>query len=197
MRPISKPVAAKAFFSAWATALLVICSSLMVSHWVALPTPSTANTLIRTASTDSFVSQNVQVFHVLLKSCPCSRRIAEHLKSRQEILGVDEHIVLVGHDSDTDNYDWTFPDYFFVRVESADDVSQKLGIESAPLFVVTNGDEELVYSGGYTNRKQGPQIQDTQIITAVLRGERPEPLPVLGCAISKRLKNVIDPLGLK
>lgn len=169
----------------------------MVSHWVALPTPVTANALMKSASADSLVSDNVQVFHVLLKSCPCSRRIAEYLRSRQEILDVQEYIVLVGPESEAANFDWTFPNHFVVRTESADEVSQKLGIESAPLFVVTNGDDKPVYSGGYTDRKQGPQIQDTKIITAVLRGERPEPLPVLGCAISKKLKNVIDPLGLK
>ncbi|MFO0941347.1 MAG: hypothetical protein U0930_11320 [Pirellulales bacterium] len=197
MRPISKSTLAKAFFSAWATVLLVICSSLMVSHWVALPVPKNAQMLINNTVSTSATTQDIKVFHILLKSCPCSRRIVNHLKVRPAIQGVKEYVVLVGSPGEMSEYDWSFPVHFDVSFQSKEEIVRKTGIESAPLLLVTQADAGLVYSGGYTNRKQGLEIQDSEIINAIKRGIRPNPLPVLGCAISKKLKSAIDPLGLK
>lgn len=169
----------------------------MVSHWVALPVPTNAQALVNTAASKSNASQDIKVFHVLLKSCPCSRRIVEHLQNREAISGVAEYIVLVGSAAESDDFNWTFPAHFEVCTQTKDEVVQKMGIESAPLLMVTQEESGLVYSGGYTNRKQGLEIQDVQIVETIKGGNRPEALPVLGCAISKKLKTVVDPLGLK
>jgi hypothetical protein len=55
----------------------------------------------------------------------------------------------------------------------------------------------VVYSGGYTSRKQGPEIEDVAIVAAVRAQKVPKTLPVFGCATARELASALDPLGLK
>jgi hypothetical protein len=67
-----------------------------------------------------------------------------------------------------------------------------MGIEAAPLLVVLNPQGQLAYSGGYTQRKGGPEIEDTTILAKVQQAMPPTSLPIFGCAVSERLKRELS-----
>lgn len=179
----------------WAGLLTVTISYLMVGHWVSLPNsqPVLDNDQVVRIKMD-LVSQ-LHVQHILSQSCPCSHRIAKHLASRWPIPSVAEQIVVVESPNDTTSM--VFPEAYTVRRISADQLMKEYAIESAPLLLVTDSNGNVVYSGGYTARKQGYEIRDYEIISSLLRGESVETLPIYGCAVSKRLRRTVDPLGLK
>jgi hypothetical protein len=52
------------------------------------------------------------------------------------------------------------------------------------------------YVGGYTARKQGPDVQDRKILATLLGGTKPEENPVYGCAVSSRLQAALNPIGV-
>ncbi len=70
-------------------------------------------------------------------------------------------------------------------------------IDAAPLLVAIDPEGRVRYAGGYTDRKQGPDVRDRQILDALQRGDVVQPLPLYGCAVSKQLRRTLDPLGLK
>ncbi len=73
----------------------------------------------------------------------------------------------------------------------------KYGIESAPLMIVDDAHGVIRYAGGYTSRKQGLDYQDQAIVHQLLSGAEVDPLPLFGCAVSQRLKQMVDPFRLK
>jgi hypothetical protein len=73
----------------------------------------------------------------------------------------------------------------------------RYAIESVPLLVVASPTDDVLYIGGYTSQKQGPDIRDTRIIDDAIRGGTTAPLPLFGCAVSRNLQKTLDPLGLK
>jgi hypothetical protein len=81
------------------------------------------------------------------------------------------------------------------RTESAE-LKRQYGIEGAPLLMVLSPGGEVSYSGGYSQRKGGPLL-DVDIIRG-LRTDRSEArLPLFGCAVSKELQQLLDPLSIK
>ncbi|OYP29382.1 hypothetical protein [Rhodopirellula sp. MGV] len=180
----------------WAVALSVITSLLMVAHWVALPKPEPGSKLSPALLTDIASRHNeLQVIHVINLDCPCSRRVLRHLLDRSPSADVDESMLLVGQDrqwksqSEARGYRTT--------LVSPEQLTAEYGIESSPLLLAFRTDGELLYSGGYTARKQGLGYQDESIIASLQNGETIESLPVYGCAISRDLQDIVDPLRLK
>lgn len=76
---------------------------------------------------------------------------------------------------------------FDVRRVTSDDLS-RYGIEAAPLLVVLSPGGQIRYAGGYTERKQGPNIDDLRILDDARRPGVLASLPVFGCAVSDRLR---------
>ena len=70
------------------------------------------------------------------------------------------------------------------------------GIEAAPVLVVMTPSGELAYVGGYNRRKQEPRFMDVAILRDAMEASAVSPLPVFGCAMSARLADAVDPLGL-
>jgi hypothetical protein len=65
------------------------------------------------------------------------------------------------------------------------------------MFAVMDPSGGLRYLGGYTERKQGLMIEDVTIVER-LRSERPVvELPLFGCAVSRSLQAMLDPLGIR
>jgi len=51
--------------------------------------------------------------------------------------------------------------------------------------------------GGYTERKQGFDIQDVSIVERLRNEKSVAELPLFGCAVSRSLQALLDPLGIK
>lgn len=179
----------------WASLLTMTISYLMVGHWVALPNNQPVLDNDQIVRINMELASQLHVQHILSQSCPCSHRIAKHLASRWPIPSVAEQIVVVESPNDTTSM--VFPDAYSVKRISADQLMEEYAIESAPLLLVADSAGKVVYSGGYTARKQGFEIRDYEIISSLLRGESVDALPIYGCAVSKRLRRAVDPLGLK
>ena len=137
----------------------------------------------------------VVAFHFLYGDCPCSRRVLKHVAGRGKIAGATEHIVLIGNDDPLGRE--AQAKGFGIDIVSPEDLKSVYGIESAPLLVVTDCSGTILYSGGYTPRKQGLAIKDVAIIGQAVAGDVPKGLPLYGCAVSKDLKAIIDPLSIK
>jgi hypothetical protein len=182
----------------WAVLMVVIGASLMVNHWVPLPRPS-AEQIERKASLVSFQADKAErrwtTIHFLYAECPCSRRVLDHLLEQSPRKDVSERIVLIG--DSTELAAKAEAHGYSVDCVDPEELLAKYGVEAAPLLMIVDRDDRERYIGGYTSRKQLLDIQDREILASLMSGQEVEPLPLFGCAVSGRLKSLVDPLGLK
>lgn len=175
----------------WLSAVTVLGGTLLTRHAASLPAPARLTADFAVYRDPS--SERLGVYHVLAASCRCSQQIARRLATSTRPAGVDEHVLIVG---DTDR---SFRGVFEGRPFTLHDVPEadlaKLGIPAVPLLLVVVGDE-VRYSGGYTERKQGLVVRDLELIELVRRGERPAPLPLFGCAVDEKLRRERNPLRI-
>ncbi|MEM6470392.1 MAG: hypothetical protein AAF802_12620 [Planctomycetota bacterium] len=191
-------------FIIWFGVAMAATSSLMVGHVITLPAPKSGEVLsgldaerlgadILDAGKNA--SDPALVLHVLYGDCPCSRRTLDQLLLRSPTQGIRERIVFVG------KKDPRQPEAqsrgFEVEKVSREQLEVQYGLQSAPLLVIVDHVGTILYCGGYTQRKQGPFMEDQQVIESIMKGERPEALPVFGCAVSRSLQNTLDPMRLK
>jgi hypothetical protein len=178
--------------------MVIIGASLMVNHWVPLPRPELEQTEGKT-SLASFqiadANHHWVAIHFLYAECPCSRRVLDHLLEQSPRANAFERVVLIGDAEE-----------LFVKAEAQgyevdsvapEELLAKYGVEAAPLLMIFDPNGQQRYVGGYTSRKQLLNIQDRVILEQLQSGEDVEPLPVFGCAVSERLKSLVDPFGLK
>jgi hypothetical protein len=188
----------KACLGSWAALMLLIGASLMVNHWVPLPRPELEQS-VGNASLASFQSADTThpwtAVHFLYAECPCSRRVLNYLLEQSPREDVIERIVLIGDagefamKAETPGYE--------VDCVTPEELLTKYSVEAAPLLMVFDSVGRQRYVGGYTSRKQLLDIQDRAILEQLMSGQEVETLPLFGCAVSRRLKSLVDPLGLK
>lgn len=171
---------------------LILGSALLASH-----TPFQANPdgLSFLASELGTAKGQWQAIHLLSTTCACSRGVAEHLIARGPMADVNEQIVLAGSDPFLAHRLTVagFP----VRSIDPETVAEHYHVAGAPWLVFVSPAGDVRYQGGYTPAHARNDYQDQHVWAAVSNGRRVEPLPVLGCALGKRLQRSLDPLGLK
>ncbi|MEZ6117923.1 MAG: hypothetical protein R3C28_15310 [Pirellulaceae bacterium] len=179
----------------WLSAMSLVTASLMVSHWVPLPPPEVDSPDLAVKLGQANTAPTWRAFHFLYSDCPCSRRVLRKILERSPMDDVVERIVLVGSANEWEtrirDLGYEFDGLNSVELES------NYGIRAVPSLVVVSAAGDIRYSGGYTARKQGPDIADQRIIQSVLAGNDIESFPVYGCAVTKDLQVLVDPLGLK
>lgn len=196
----------------WAGLLTVAVSSLMAGHWVSLPHPESGSRLVMgDEATDGPSGESIVTFHFLYSDCPCSRRVLNHVLKRKSLERANERLVLIGDSPNQQSAAQSAAQSatqtatqnaaeslgFNVDMVTPAGLMKRYGIEAAPLLVVTKLDGTILYSGGYTARKQGLNYRDVDVINRALSGETLDSLPLYGCAVSERLQSLIDPLSLK
>lgn len=183
--------------SCWALVSFVVIGSLMLSHVPALPAPSPSDPALRAAVAAARGEQADGWFalHVLYTRCKCSRQVLEHLFARGPLAGVEERIVLVESAPELELRARAAG--YALEVLTTEALPQRYPIAAAPLFIVADARGEIRYAGGYTARKQAAEIHDLAILRALREGERASEFPLFGCAVSRSLARVLDPLGLK
>jgi len=186
-----KSLVARVAFGAWMLSASVASAYMMAGHLLTLPKPELsasekAIAALRTAPD----SDRWMVVHVLSAECRCSTRVLEHLQATDRPDGVVEKIVLVDATADQAAQITKFA---VERVE-ADALSARFGIDGAPLMLVADPTGKIRYSGGYTDRKQGPTIFDREIIASVQNDHPVDSLPLFGCAVSQKLRSALNPL---
>ncbi len=170
----------------------------MVGHWYTLPKPDhhdqkLTQALLALSPTDA--ATDYRTYHVLYADCACSRRVLDHLVSSQRPADLSETLILVGDHPEFEMR--ARRAQFSVLVLTPQELHARFGLVSAPLLLVMNRSGHLAYVGGYTERKQGFSIRDLEIIESVRAEATVAELPLFGCAVSRGLQDLIDPLGLK
>ena len=182
-----------ALFVAWFCLSSVVVGTLMVGHWVTLPTPDrddARTSLDGLRTTDA----PLLVVHVLYADCACSRRIFDHLADSARPEHAEEVVLLVGA---APEFEARAPNNG-IRIHrvKAKALKTEFGIESAPLLAVLSR-TRVEYIGGYTERKQGPAFRDVAIVDRIASDLEAKELPLFGCGVSAQLQALLDPLHIK
>ncbi len=192
----------RAGMAVWVLGLAAIVAILMVGHVVALPRPDRTDaelaaalaSLRAQAPTSPPGPPAWMAVHVLGAECGCSRRIADHLLDGARPAGVTEVVLLVGHDEELAA---KLRGRMSVVEVTSEELGRRFHIEAAPLLLAVDPAGTVRYSGGYTDRKRGPEIEDVKILADLTQGRDVKTIPVFGCAFGESLKKDLDPLGLK
>lgn len=180
----------------WVVGCLGLGANLLAFHLVALPSPDLSDHRLGEAlRTLPKTTGRWQLVHFLYTDCPCASQVADHLLARPTPINATEHVVLVGQAPQL--IDRLRKLHFTVEVVDEVELEQRFGVTSVPLLVIAEPNGELRYSGGYSTRKQGPVQEDLAIFARLQGGSPVSPLPVFGCAVSRELRQRLDPAGLK
>jgi hypothetical protein len=182
----------------WAGTLLFVGAVLLGRHVVALPKPARNAQVARAfAELRQPADQGRWLaVHVLYAGCGCSARVVDHLIGSPPAPSATlrELVLWVGHDPQVEGR-LSGAGFRLLTLEP-EALRDRFQVDAAPVMIVLDEHDRIRHVGGYTARKQGPDIQDRKILAALLRGESPDENPVLGCAVSGPLKAALDPLGL-
>jgi len=179
-----------AALGAWFLLILGIGAGLLARHLVALPAAEADRAGPAIAAMRTPAEQGCWLaVHVLYAECRCLQRIASHLVSTARPEAWSELVLWTGEappDPELQRHGF--------RVERTTREALALGgIESAPMLLALDPENHVRYAGGYTERKQGPVVEDRMLLERARAGAIPG-LPVLGCAVSERLRVAMSSL---
>ena len=187
--------AARAALGCWALATLFIGAYTTGAHSAALPNPGARDEALRKGVlTLRHDQRRPLAVHALYSACKCSQGIIAGLIARHADPRFDEVVLLIGELPEQER---ALADAGYqLRRVSAHALGAEFHIEAAPMLVVTDAGGNVRYAGGYSKFKGAPS-EERRILERMLAGEPPRQLPILGCAVSERLKALIDPWGLR
>lgn len=181
-----------AAMAVWFCVMVVVCSVMLAKHLLPLPVPDAAARLgpglsaLRT-------TPGWAVFHVLAPACRCSGRVLAHLETSVRPAGVEEFVLLVVSRPEEEHAADALRGRMNVRVVHPQELAAVHGVEAVPLLVVMRPDASVAYAGGFTSRKQALDVEDLRIISSAMRWNAVESLPLFGCAVSQRLRQILNP----
>jgi hypothetical protein len=184
----------KALLAGWIIVTLTGLASLSVSHMAAMPEPddeallTRAMLALRRDSTTSFL------VHVIYAGCSCTERLFAHLLERGPFPGTEEIILFIGEDA-LKRQSAERAGFAFATVPAAE-LAARYGLEAAPVLVAFDAAGQLRYAGGYYAHPSTLSPLDRSIYAQLAKGAMPKPLPLFGCAVSARLQEAVDPLGI-
>lgn len=181
----------------WALIAFVVTGTLASAHEYTLPRPADPEAVARALAGRRSPRDRGRylIHHMLYRECSCSKRIIDHLLARRALPDAAERLVLVGSDAELARR--AIDAGYEIEQITPLALESRYHVTSAPLLLVSDPNDALVYVGGYTRVKQGPEIRDLSIIGELRRGRRALELPLLGCAVSRSLQKILDPFGLK
>lgn len=172
-----------AFLVVWFIGLAAVLGLTMARHLVALPGAVDASLLA------SAISAERATVHVVPANCSCTDRLLTAVLAEAP---ADDVVVLVGASARWESR-IAARGLTLERVEP-EELRSTWGLVSGPVLVLKDGG--LRYVGGYFERPSAQRAVHARIRRAVERGERPDPLPIFGCAVDPELVERTDPLGL-
>lgn len=136
--------------------------------------------------------------HVLSAKCKCSQRVTKYLEERGPQKDVAEEVLVVGEVSPEISH--LKIKGFSVRKVSITELStEDLNRLGVPFLLITTPKGETVYAGGYSERsvQDGGPLRDLEILRSLQGHGTPKAFPIFGCAISRKLQKLVDPLAMK
>ncbi len=182
---------------AWSAAVLLVVSLMMGSHWYGLPRPELSDPRFVSAIAGLRPEghRGWHAVHVLYSECRCSENVVTHHVMRPRLEAVAETLLWVGRP--TPSSVRAAERGQRVPVVDPDALERDYHVEAAPLLVAADDRDRIRYAGGYSERKQGPSIEDVSIVRELLAGGDPDSLPLFGCATARELARSLDPLSLR
>jgi hypothetical protein len=180
--------------AAWAGLALLGISSLALPHMAALP-QAQPETRIERALLSLRRGNNTRfVVHVIYARCSCTERLFAHLVSRRAFTDAEEIVLFVGEDAV--KRDAALGAGYHYASIAPDDLFTGFGLEAAPVLFAFDARGRLRYAGGYFDHPSTSKSLDESLYARVVAGEAPRALPLYGCAVSRRLQDSVDPLGI-
>jgi hypothetical protein len=173
---------------AWFLVSSLVSATLLARHVVPLPAGAVSD--VRLAALRAEAGPGWLAVHVLYARCKCSEQIVHHLARRGPSADASEVVLWIGSQAALEA-ELEGARFSLVRVGAAE-LLHRFGIEAAPLLVILDPDDVA----RYTDRKQAYSVHDAELLREVISGAAPGALPLFGCAMSRRLREIIDPLRL-
>lgn len=184
----------KALIVAWGALALVGISSLAVNHTAPMPDPGREDRLVRAALGLRHDPGQPFRLHVIYEKCSCTERLFAHLVRRGALPGIEESVLFVGESAEkrqaAERAGFRFASVAAVHLE------RDFGLQAAPVLLAFDRAGTLLYAGGYFDHPSAVKPLDLKIYAELSHDARPRPLPVFGCAVSPRLQQRLDPLGV-
>ena len=184
------------FLVVWVPVTLLLTGALMVNHVIALPEPGDVEALsAAVASLRTEGREAPLVVHIVADGCSCTDSLFQHLLDRGPRAGLDEIVLFVGDDPQRERA--VLARGYRLAVTDRDALWTDFGLEAAPILVVLEPSDALTYVGGYYRFPAAVRPLDEQVLASREAGLAHDALPIFGCAVSERLAEQIDPLGLQ
>ena len=188
------PAVTYALLGVWIGLALLGISSLAVPHMASMPAADKEERLTRALLEMRRRPWQRYVVHVIYERCSCTERLFRHLLARGAFPDAEEVVLFVG--SDDARRPAVVEAGFAYRGISPAELGARFGLEAAPLLFNFDTAGTLRYAGGYFDHPSTIKSLDVSIYARVTAGETPAALPVFGCAVSPRLQEAVDPLGI-
>lgn len=194
---MSRSVVVGAALGAWFAVTTVGASYLLGGHIAGLPLPSADDPRLGAAVRTRLAGRPLAL-HVLAVDCACSRRVLARLEARAPRADLDERLIVIGADAGARRISRQVERLgYSVERLGPDEVAGAIGVEVGPVLVVADASGEILYLGGYTERKQDARVETDALIDQALSGGNVEPLPVFGCAVTEEMRAGVDPWSLR
>lgn len=201
----------------WFAITSVLAAQLLASHLLPVPNPSSQDPIAQAGyqeivhlyqaaqNHDDKPNTKLLMIHTLYADCLCSKRLVEYLQKREQPwpAAVDEMVILVenkredgGGDGEKEAEALEQRGFQVVRVDP-ETLATRFGMTAAPLLTILSTKGAALYSGGYSEQKQGPAVRDLEIVEALIDKRAVDSLPLFGCAVAKNLQKMLDPLRIK
>jgi hypothetical protein len=184
----------KALLAGWAVLTMVGLASMALPHMAAMPEPGDQARLVRELLALRRDPARSFYVHVIYAGCSCTARLFAHLTKRARFADADEIVLFIGEDPAKRRAAESAGLRFTTASPAV--LAERYGIEAAPVLVAFNAGGRLTYVGGYYNHPSTIFPLDEKIHAQLAQGAAPAPLPVFGCAVSPRLQESVDPLGI-
>jgi hypothetical protein len=178
------------FLAVWGAGTTVALGSLMVSHTVALPEPTSVDRFAAAARRE--IGQRDGLLHVIPADCSCTDALVDHLVARGA--GEGEVVAFVGPRRPR-RMGLESAGYRVVAV-APEEVERRVGVVAGPVWLALRQDE-VAYAGGYYGRPAAVEPLLVPTLADVEAGRPVRGLPIFGCAVDAGLKRQLDPLGLQ
>lgn len=141
-------------------------------------------------------SSSWSLTHVLGPGCKCSQRVYQYLLERGPQSSVEEVVVLLGEMKGEEKR--LQERGFQVQPREARELASEKAV-GVPFLLITSPAGDAVYAGGYSHQtlRADSPVRDLEILDSLRGGKTPQEFPIFGCAVSRRIQSLIDPLSLK
>lgn len=190
---LSKDTLGKGILIFWVFVVVIIFTTKMASHLIALPAPENDRDLVNNLHSLVPIPSSWTAIHIIYKNCSCTAGLIRQLKKRGKYSEISELVIYVGNDKN--QQDSLLKAGYNVYNVSEEVLISVTGIETSPVLIILDSVGQVKYLGGYFEGSEAIFSLDLKIIKNSIEKKTFTALPIYGCPLSDRLKEIYDPFG--